>query len=107
PPEPGHETPELRLERRLLNGSRYWINMLVCAGPAVSLLNGLVLIEVLSVLFQSLVDRFFDPLIQLRLVLLHGQNVVASAVANAVGDLPLTAHCVDCYQGPGDLQQLE
>ena len=34
PPEPGHETPQLRLERRLLDGSRYWINMLVCAGPA-------------------------------------------------------------------------
>src|SRR4051812_16045220 len=33
PPEPGDETPQLRLERCLLDGSRYWINMLVCAGP--------------------------------------------------------------------------
>ena len=33
PPEPGHETPQLRLERCLLDGSCYWINMLVCAGP--------------------------------------------------------------------------
>ena len=33
PPEPGHETPKLRLERHLLDGSRYRINMLVCAGP--------------------------------------------------------------------------
>src|SRR5260370_1282380 len=33
PPERGHETPQLRLERCLLDGSRYWINMLVCAGP--------------------------------------------------------------------------
>ena len=33
PPKPGHETPQLRLERRLLDGSRYWINMLVGAGP--------------------------------------------------------------------------
>ena len=28
-----HETPQLRLERRLLAGSPYRINMLVCAGP--------------------------------------------------------------------------
>jgi len=33
PPELGHETPQLRLEQRLLDGSRYRINMLLCAGP--------------------------------------------------------------------------
>ena len=31
--KPDHETPQLWLERHLLDGSRYWINMLVCAGP--------------------------------------------------------------------------
>ncbi len=31
--KPGHETPQLRLERQLLDGSPYWINMLVGAGP--------------------------------------------------------------------------
>src|SRR6185437_812254 len=33
PPECGDETPQLRLERCLLDGSRYRINTLVCAGP--------------------------------------------------------------------------
>src|SRR3954468_17667196 len=36
PPERGDEAPQLRLERRLLDGSRYWINTLVCAGPGVT-----------------------------------------------------------------------
>src|SRR5512135_3698491 len=33
PAERGDETPQLRLERRLLDGSCYRIIMLVCAGP--------------------------------------------------------------------------
>ena len=67
-------------------------------------LNGHVLVNLLGVLLQRLVDGFLDLLIELGLIRLDGQDVVAFALADLVGDLPLAAHRVDRDQGPADLQ---
>ena len=75
-------------------------------GPVttVACLDGHVLVNFLGVLLQRLVDGFLDLLIELRLIPLDGQDVVASALTDLVRDLPLAAHRVDRDQGPADVQ---
>ena len=73
----------------------------------VSLLDCLVLRNLLGVLFQRRVDRLLDLLVERRLVLLDGQDVVGFGLTDLLGDLLLAAHRIDRDQCPGDLQQLQ
>ena len=58
-------------------------------------------------LIQSLVERPLDVLVEMRLVLLDGQCVLATTADDLGGDVFLTAHGIDGHHGPFEVQELE
>ena len=46
-------------------------------------------------------------LVEMRLILLHGQQVLAFPLDDPGGDLFLTAHGIDRHHGPFEIQGLE
>jgi hypothetical protein len=56
---------------------------------------------------QGLLKRVLDVLIEMGLVLLDSQHVLAPFVDDSRGDLFLTAHGIDRHHGPFQIQQLE
>src|SRR5208282_3403314 len=49
---------------------------------------------------QGLFKRLLDVLVEMRLVLLHGQRVPASPLDDPGGNVFLTAHGIDRHHGP-------
>src|SRR5208337_4035143 len=56
---------------------------------------------------QGLVKRFLDILIEMRLVLLHGQQVLTTPLVDPCGDVFLTAHGINRHDGSPEIQKLQ